>query len=82
MIITEIYVPALDVSYDFKLDENVRTNVAVEEIAGVICQKEQCKIKGDKTGFMLFKASSQQILAMNLTLYENGVQTGDSLIFA
>ena len=49
MIVAEIYVPVLDASYDFKLDENVPTGVVIEEIASVICQKEQCEIGGDKT---------------------------------
>lgn len=49
MIVAEIYVPVFDASYDFKLDENVPTGVVIEEIASVICQKEQCEIGGDKT---------------------------------
>lgn len=81
MIVVEIYVPVLDASYDFKLDENVPTGVVIEEIASVICQKEQCKIGGDKTQFMLFKVENRQSLSANLTLYENGVTTGDSLVF-
>ena len=35
MIVAEIYVPVLDVSYDFKLDENVPTGVVIEEINSV-----------------------------------------------
>lgn len=81
MIVAEIYVPVLDVSYDFKLDENVPTGVVIEEIASVICQKKQCEIGGDKTQFMLFKVENRQSLSANLTLYENGVTTGDSLVF-
>ena len=81
MIVAEIYVPVLDASYDFKLDENVPTGVVIEEIASVICQKEQCEIGGDKTQFMLFKVENRQSLSANLTLYENGVTTGDSLVF-
>ena len=63
MIVAEIYVPVLDASYDFKLDENVPTGVVIEEIASVICQKEQCEIGGDKTQFMLFKVENRQSLS-------------------
>lgn len=81
MIVTEIYVPIIDASYDFKLDENVLTSIVIEEIASIICQKEQYEIVGDKTQFMLFKVENKQLLSTNLTLYENGVITGDKMVF-
>ena len=80
MIITEIYVPSVDKTYEFKLNEDISTIVIIDEIGSVICQKEQCAIKGDKSQLMLFKCEDKQILSMNLSLYENGVQSGDRLI--
>lgn len=80
MIIAEIYVPSVDKVYEFKLNEDTALYVVIEEIISVICQKEQCGIRGDKSDFMLFKSESSQILSMNLSLYENGVQSGDRLI--
>lgn len=80
MIIVEIYVPSVDKTYEFKLNEDVAVNVAVDEISSVICQKEQCSVKGDKTQLMLFRCESEQTLSMNLSLYENGVQSGDRLM--
>ena len=68
MIVAEIYVPVFDASYDFKLDENVPTGVVIEEIASVICQKEQCEIGGDKTQFMLFKVENRQSLSCMKTV--------------
>ena len=80
MIIVEIYVPSVDKNYEFKLSEDVAASVAIDEISSVICQKEQCGIKGDKSKLMLFRCENKQILSMNLSLYENGVQSGDRLM--
>ncbi len=82
MIITEIYVPSLDRAYDFKLNEDIRTAVVIDEISNMICQKERCKFRGEKNSLLLFKADSNRVLSAELTLYENGVETGDNLILA
>lgn len=80
MIIIEIFVPSVDKIYEFKLNEDVSVGVAIDEISSVICQKEQCAVLGDKSQFMLVRTESRQILSMGLSLYENGVQSGDRLI--
>lgn len=80
MIIAEVFIPSLDKSYDFKLNGDVIVSVLIEEISSVICQKEQCEITGDKNNLMLFKEEGKQILSMGLSLYENGIKTGDKLI--
>lgn len=80
MIIAEVYVPSVDKIYEFKLNEDVAVSVAIDEISSVICQKEQCGIKGDKSQFLLFRCENRQLLSMNLSLYENGVQSSDRLM--
>ena len=82
MIIAEIFVPALDKVYDFKLNEDVIVSVLIDEISSVICQKEQCEITGDKNNLMLFKVDDNQILSMGLSLYQNGIKTGDRMMLA
>ena len=72
MILVEVFVPSLDRTYEFKLNEDVAVSVVIEEISSVICQKEQCDVEGNRCG-------KQQILSSNLSLYENGVQSGDRL---
>lgn len=81
MIITEVYVPSLDKTYDFKLCDNIPVAVITEELSAVICQKEQCSIFGEKRDFMLFNAENKNILSMKLSLFENEIKTGDRLIF-
>ncbi len=80
MIITEIYVMSLDKSYDFKLNEDVIVTVLIEEISNMICQYEQCEIRGDRENLLLFSEEQHKMLSMELSLYENGIQTGDTLI--
>ena len=70
----------MDKTYEFKLNEDVTVSVATDEIASVICQKEQCAVKGDKAKLMLVKPESGQLLSPGLTLYENGVLSGDRLM--
>lgn len=72
--------PSLDKSYDFKLDEDIVLSVITDEIASIICQKEQCGISGNKRELMLFKPANSHILSMGLSLYENGIKTGDRLV--
>ncbi len=80
MIITEVYVPSIDKSYEFKMNEDVSACIVMDEIVSVICQKEQCAVKGDKSQLMLLKLRDSQVISLNLTLYENGVESGDRLI--
>ncbi len=80
MIIAEVFVPSLDKSYEFKLNEDIAVWVVIDEISSVICQKEQCEIKGNKDSLMLFKPEVNQVLSMGLSLYENDIKTGDRLI--
>lgn len=79
MILVEVFVPSLDRTYEFKLNEDVAVSVVIEEISSVICQKEQCDVEGNRSEFILVLCGKQQILSSNLSLYENGVQSGDRL---
>ena len=40
MILTDIYIPAVDASYDFMLDENVPAIQVMEEISEMISKKK------------------------------------------
>lgn len=80
MINVEIFAPSLDKTYEFKLNEDVTASVVTDEISSVICQKEQCDVRGDKSLLMLVHCDSGRILSMNLSLYENGIQSGDRLM--
>ena len=50
MILTDIYIPAVDASYDFMLDENVPTIQVMEELSEMISKKVKEKKPEQITG--------------------------------
>lgn len=79
MILVEIVVPSTDGSYEFKLNEDVPVGVLLEEICSVVSEKEQCSQSSDKGSLILFNYQKKAELSPNMTLYENGITTGDKL---
>lgn len=80
MILVDIFVPSVDKTYDFNLNENVSVKMLIDEVSEMICQKERCKIIGNVSDLQLCDKYSQQILPKNRTLMDCGVLTGSSLI--
>lgn len=80
MILVDVYVPSVDNTYDFQLDEDATVATLVEEIGELIGQKEHCRIAGNIENLMLCLREDKKILPKNLTLKACGVQTGNSLI--
>lgn len=80
MIIVDIYVPAMDKTYDFKLDEDEKVQVLTEEIIEMICQKEQSVLKGDMKDVILCSRDTRNVLEENSALKSAGIRTGDTLI--
>lgn len=80
MILVDIHVPALGNVYDFQLDEDEKIGAIVEEIGELIGQKEHSRIVGDMGKLMLCSGEHKKILSRNLTLSEEHIQNGSSLI--
>lgn len=79
MILVDIYVPAMDETYDFHVDENTEIGIIIEEAAEMICQKEQCPLKGDVEELTLWKQETRQKLNRCDTFCEAGVTAGERL---
>lgn len=73
MILVEVFVPAVNKTYDFKLDENLNVFEIVEEMAEIITAQEN-------NGLLLFDENSHKALLYNSTLKENSVGSGARLI--
>lgn len=82
MIIVDVYVPVIQRTYDFMLEESINVQAAIDEIVEMVCQKEGFVSVNNTAGFNLFLCYSKQMLENNKTLTENGVVTGDRLILA
>lgn len=81
MILTDIYIPAVDGNYDFMLDENVPVVQVMEEISEMISKKVKEKKPDQISDFVLYSRDSDTILDQNLSLFANGVHDGSRLIF-
>lgn len=80
MILVDIYVPSVENTYDFQLDENTPISTIIEEIGELIEQKEHCAIVGEMEKLLLCTRKDEKILSKGQTLDGCGIKTGDSLI--
>lgn len=80
MILVDIFVPSVDKTYDFQLNENTPIFTVIEEISEMIGQKEHSGVVGDVNNLQLCDKEKKQVLAKNKTLADYEVVTGKSLI--
>ena len=62
MILTEIYIPAVDSNYDFMLDENVPVTQVMEEISEMIAKKVKEKKPERIEDFVLYSVDTNALL--------------------
>ena len=80
MILVDIYAPGANQTYDFSLDENVKIELLLEEISGMICQKEHCALRGSAKELLLVSQKQKRILNSELTLSHYRITQGDRLL--
>lgn len=80
MVIVDVYVPALDRTYNFNLDEDSRIAVLIEEIAELICKKEHSSLDGVKERFVMGSVTEKKNFKPDCSLREYSVKNGDRLI--
>lgn len=80
MILVDVYIPSVDDSYDFMLDENVPMEQIITEISEMVSKKVQGRSIGDSAGFMMCSMGNREVLDKNQTLYLNGIRDGDRLM--
>lgn len=80
MITVDIFLPALEKTYDFNLDENTATSLIIEEVAVMICQKEHYPDLKDSGQLLLCCIDSEKNVRPDLTLKENGITSGSRLM--
>lgn len=80
MILVDIFVPTIDNTYDFKLDENTKCGLVKNEIIKLICQKEKFKLEGANIDLFICDSKGRSLLNEEKTLSENGIESGDKLI--
>lgn len=81
MILTDVYIPAVDGSYDFMLDENVPVIQVMAEISEMISKKVKEEKPEEVADFVLYSMDTDTLLDVGMSLYENGIRDGSRLIF-
>lgn len=79
MIVVDIYVPSINETYDFRLDEHTPIGALKDEIVEVLQKKTVGHTGQDGTPFMLCSYQKQEILSPVKTLYEYGIVNGSRL---
>lgn len=80
MIIVDVEVPSLGRKYQFSVEEQVSVDTLIAELTEVICQKEQCILKGEVEKLCLCSGEQKQILKRHATLAQQGVVSADWLL--
>ena len=80
MIMVDIYMPAIDESFDFMLDENADLDVIILEVTEMIARKTRSELTSGEDGFVLYFKDKKVPLSPDKTLYESGVRDADQLI--
>lgn len=80
MISVDIFVPAMDRTYQFNLDEEARISFLVDEISELICRKEHSGLSGEKECFLLGSLDRGIRFGSGHSLREYSIKNGDTLI--
>lgn len=79
MVLVDVYIPAVEQTFDFRLEESCCPEVIIGEICEMVEQREQMLSDGQER-FLLFDASLRRMLPFDQTLSESGVTDGHLLI--
>ena len=80
MVLVDIYVPAVDKTYDFRLEESSPVRVIIEEIVEMIGQMERTSVVGNVKSLLLCDRRRELVLPKKATLHECGIYNGSSLL--
>ena len=80
MIILDVYVPAVDKTYNFSLNEDVDIGTIVAEITEMIEQREKMKYAGNIADLNLFSSKSENALPKKNSLSDCYITSGSRLI--
>lgn len=80
MILVDVFVPSVDSTYDFQLDEDIKIGLLIEEIGEMICRREHCRLDGQMEKLLLCSMDTREIIPKHTTLAEYGIKTGGKLM--
>ena len=80
MINVDVYVPALDRTYNFNLDGEARISHLIGEISELICKKEQSVLDGAVEQLVMGSIERKINFNAKQSLQDYSVNNGDTLI--
>ena len=80
MILTDVYVPAMNAVYDFQLDENTPVHMLIDEIVEILLRKSGGSAEGKDTDFVLCGQEKGIIFDGNKTLTDYQIKNGSRLM--
>lgn len=80
MILVDIYIPSLDKTYDFQVDEKVSVGSLIIEIAEMIGNETRSKKRPEADEFLLCSTDQGQIIQKSSTLQACGIRNGSTLM--
>ena len=80
MILVDIYVPSLDKTYDFQVDETIQTEKIIMEIAEMIGNDVKTEKKPEIEKMFLCSMDQERILQKNLSLKSCEIKNGSRLM--
>lgn len=80
MILVDVYVPAMNDSYDFMVDENVTVKQVIIELGGMLSKKAGETLTAQDADFQLYSMNTRKPLNLRQSLYMNQVTDGCRLL--
>ena len=82
MILVDISTPMFEKTYDFYLEENISTAQIIDEVIGIIAEKEGYTFSrnDDMANLNLFDEDRRLLLNSEESLIANGIKNGSRLI--
>ena len=79
MILVDIYVPSMNTTYDFQLDETRSVRVLTDEVVEILQRKTGGIAEQENNAFVLCSYENKEVLPFGKTLRETGVKNGSKL---
>lgn len=80
LINVDVYVPAMDRTYNFNLDEEASILMLMDEISELICKKEHSSVDGAKELFIMGSLDKKVNFDSKCSLKDYSIKNGDTLI--
>ena len=80
MILVDIYVPVIDETFDFQLDENIFAGSIIDEVVAILGKKMKNDLAADASGFELYGMEREEKINRESTLFAAGIRDGSRLM--